>query len=112
MSLLIFKETSKYLSIYKRLQGNICFSSLLKINLVSLPEKRKEYPWQVPQILVNKVESKVRVFNYFHDEWKADCRRDDENMKIIMNEKDNDLIQIDLFKEPTKNQVNKWNSCY
>ena len=74
------------------------FSILLKINLVSLPEKRKEYPWQVLRILVNKVESKMHVFKHFHNEWKADSGRDDENMKVVVNKKNNDTIQIDLVK--------------
>ena len=58
------------------------------------------------QILVNKIKSKIRVFKHFHNKWKADSGRDDENMKIITNEEDNDTIQIDLVKEPTKDQVN------
>ena len=70
-----------------------------------VPEKRKEYPWQVPWILVNKVDSKVRIFSYFHNEWKADGGRDDKNVKIITNTKSNGMIQIDLIKESTKNPV-------
>ena len=55
-------------------------------------------------ILVNKVKSKMRVFQHFHNEWKADCGRDDENMKIVANKKNNDTIQF-LIKEPTKNLI-------
>ena len=50
------------------------------------------------QILVNKVESKMCVFKHFHDEWKADSGRDDENMKVVANKKNNDTIQIGLVK--------------
>ena len=46
------------------------------------------------QILVNKVESKMRVFKHFHSEWKVDGGRDDKNVKIITNEKNDDTIQI------------------
>ena len=46
------------------------------------------------RILVNKVKSKVRVFKHFHNEWKADSGRDDENMKVIANKKNNDMIQF------------------
>ena len=54
----------------------------------------------------------MRVFSYFHDEWKADSGRDDENMKVVANKKNNDTIQIDLVDEPTKNQVDQWDSCH
>ena len=64
------------------------------MNLGSLPEKREEYPWQVPWILVNKVYSKMRVFSYFHNEWKTDCGRDDENMKIVANIENDNALQI------------------
>ena len=64
------------------------------------------------QILVNKVESKMCIFKHFHNKWKVDCERDDENLKIITNEKDDDTIQIDSVKEPNKNQVYQWNSCH
>ena len=47
----------------------------------------------------------MREFSNFHNKWKADSGRDDENMKIIANEKDNDTIQTDLVKESTKNPV-------
>ena len=70
------------------------FSILLKINLVSLPEKRKEYPWQMPWILAKNVDSKVHEFSNFHNEWKTDSRRDDENVKIITNEKNNDALHL------------------
>ena len=66
------------------------------MNLVSLPEKRKEYPWQVPWILVNKVYSKVREFSNFHNEWKTDVWRDDKNMKIVTNIENDDSIQTDF----------------
>ena len=46
----------------------------------------------MPQILVNKVDSKMHVFSYFDNEWKTDCRRDGENMKIITNKQDDDAI--------------------
>ena len=58
----------------------------------------------MPWILVNKVYSKVREFSYFHNEWKADCGRDDKNMKIVANKENNDSIQF-LIKEPTKNLI-------
>ena len=40
----------------------------------------------------------MRAFKHFHNEWKADCGRDDKNMKIVTNKKDDDTIQIDLVK--------------
>ena len=48
----------------------------------------------MPWILVSKAESKMRVFQHFHSEWKVDSGRDDESMKIIMNEENNDTIQF------------------
>ena len=50
----------------------------------------------MPWILVNKVDSKMRVFSYFHDEWKADVWRDDKNVKIITNKENDDSIQTDF----------------
>ena len=64
----------------------------------------------MPWILVNKVKSKVRIFKHFHNEWKVDGRRDDENVKVVVNKKNNDTIQVDLVEEPTKNQVDQWDS--
>ena len=54
----------------------------------------------------------MRKFSHFHNEWKADTGRDDKNMKVITNEKDDDVIQIVLVKEHTKNQVNQLDSCH
>ena len=59
-------------------------------------------------ILVSKVDSKMHVFSHFHNEWKTDGERDDENVKIITNKENNDTIQIDLIKESTKNPVDQW----
>ena len=57
-------------------------------------EKEKEYPWQMPWILVNKVYSKVHEFSNFHNEWKTDSRRDDENMKIVADKQNNDALHL------------------
>ena len=54
----------------------------------------------------------MRVASCLYDEWQTDGWRDDKNMKIITNEENNDTIQIDLVKEPTKNQVDQGNSCH
>ena len=71
------------------------FSYLLNIRSgVVYHEKGKEYPWQMPWILVNDVDSKMRVFSYFHNKWKADGGRDDENMKIIVNKQNNDTMHF------------------
>ena len=40
----------------------------------------------------------MRVFKHFHSEWKVDGGRDDENMEVVANKKNNDTIQIDLVK--------------
>ena len=65
------------------------------------------------QILVNKVKSKMRVFKHFHNKWKVDGGRDDKNMKIIANEKNNNTIQFLLFiKEFTKNQIYQRNDYH
>ena len=61
---------------------------------VVLPEKGKEYLWQTPWILVNKVYSKMGKFSHFHNEWKAGSGRDDKNVKIITNEKNNDALHL------------------
>ena len=53
---------------------------------------------------MNKVDSKVRKFSDFHNEWNTDGGRDDENMKVITNKEENDLIQF-LVKKPNKNPV-------
>ena len=57
---------------------------------------KKEYPWQVPWILVNKVNSKMREFSNFHNEWKTDGGRDDKNVKIVTNVENNESIQTDF----------------
>ena len=54
----------------------------------------------------------MRVFKHFHNEWKADSGRDDKNVKVVANKKNNDTIQVDLVEEPTKNQVDQWDSCH
>ena len=36
----------------------------------------------------------MRVFKHFHNEWKADSGRDDENVKVVANKKNDDTIQI------------------
>ena len=40
----------------------------------------------------------MRVFKHFHNKWKADSGRDDENMKVVVNKKNNDTIQSDLVE--------------
>ena len=57
-------------------------------------KKRKEYPWQVPWILVNKVYSKMRVASCLYDEWQTDGWRDDKNMKIASNVENNDALHL------------------
>ena len=59
-------------------------------------EEEKEYPWQVPWILVNKVYSKVCEFSNFHNKWKTDIWRDDKNVKIVTNIENNDSLQTDF----------------
>ena len=54
----------------------------------------------------------MRVFKHFHNEWKVDGRRDDKNVKVVTNKKNNDTIQVDLVEEFTKNQVDQWDSCH
>ena len=61
---------------------------------VILPEKGKEYPWQMPWILVNKADSKMHVFSDFHNEWKADSGRDDKNVKMIVNKQDDNTLHF------------------
>ena len=36
----------------------------------------------------------MHVFKHFHSEWKVDGGRDDKNVKIITNEKNNNTIQF------------------
>ena len=52
----------------------------------------------MPWILVNKVYSKVREFSNFHNEWKTEVWRDDKNVKVAANVKDDNTIQVDLIK--------------
>ena len=59
----------------------------------------------MPWILVNKVDSKMRVTSGLHNKWKTDCGRDDENMKIVANIENDNALQIFLIKESTKNPV-------
>ena len=66
----------------------------------------------MPWILVNKVNSKMRVSSSFHNEWKTGGGRNDKNMKVAANVKDDNTIQVDLIEEPTKNQVDQGNSCH
>ena len=47
----------------------------------------------------------MRVASCLYDEWQTDGWRDDKNMKIASNVENNDTIQIDLIKEPTKNLI-------
>ena len=63
-------------------------------------------------ILVNKVNSKMRITSSFHNEWKAGGGRNDKNVKVAANVKDDNTIQVDLIKEPTKNQVDQGGSCH
>ena len=36
----------------------------------------------------------MRIFSYFHNEWKADSGREDKNVRIITNIENDDAIQI------------------
>ena len=48
----------------------------------------------MPWILVNKVDSKMRVFSDFHNEWKTDGGRDDKNVKVVTNKQDNNVLHF------------------
>ena len=48
----------------------------------------------MPWILVNKVYSKMCEFSNFHNEWKTDSGRDEENMKIVANIENDNALQI------------------
>ena len=54
----------------------------------------------------------MRVDSCLYDEWQTDGRRDDKNMKITTNVENDNTIQVDLVKEPTKNQVDQGDSCH
>ena len=63
----------------------------------------------------------MRVFKHFHNEWKADSGRDDENVKIIANKQNNDALHFYLIKiiwkdldveNPTNNQIYSRGDCH
>ena len=47
----------------------------------------------------------MRGFKHFHNKWKIDSGRDNENVTIISNKKNDNMIQTDLVEESTKNQI-------
>ena len=87
-----FKEISKHLSIYKNYKGPPVFLFTEYKIWCRLPEKGKEYPWKV--ILVNNVDSKVHEFSNFHNKWKTDDWRDDKNVKIAANKRDDNALHF------------------
>ena len=48
----------------------------------------------MPWILAKNIDSKMRVFRNFHFKRKSDSRSDDKNVKVIINENDNNSIQF------------------
>ena len=45
-------------------------------------------------ILINEVDSKMRVPSNFHNEWKTDGGRDDENMKIVADKQNDNALHL------------------
>ena len=70
------------------------FLYLLKIKSGVVAREEKRVSSASASDFSNKAKCKMHVFKHFHNKWKIDSGRDDENVKIAANVKDDNTIQV------------------